>query len=306
MREYLGGKFFIIGIILSILIVGICGCITEQENEPPIIEDQDPINEKMEFEVHEWGVFLKGYDCNNTLVASESPDWVGVKKPVIYFHELENATEVGVEIHSITNTTVIPNATINNDTIIWNVTVENNSILLQNESEYPYLFYEGEITCGSAIIANISYSDGLTNYYIKNMADYTISNIFFIYTSYASFITGQDDWFEFVYFEELMSGEERIITNSSSENFINETEVKNIIFEALIFEGLTSSESNELIEYWEGFWFSPSNVGIHTRVIYQIPQIVYDQLLPISITPQPEIIKRVGIFTITDLPIEFS
>jgi hypothetical protein len=304
--EYFGGNIFTIGITLLFLIVGFCGCINEPSTEPTIFEDQDLINEKMEFDVHEWGVFLKGNNCTDAMVVSKAPEWVGVRKPVIYFHSLENATEVEVEIKSITNMTVIPNATIENDTIIWNVTVEDNSILLQNGSEYPYLFYEGEINCSSAIIANINHSDGMTNYYIKNIANYTISNVFFIYASYGGFVSIQDNWLEVVYFGELSSGDEKIVTNSSSERLMNITKVKNFILEALISEGLTESESNELIDYWETFWFSPSNAGIHTRVIYQIPQLIYDRLLPISITPQPENIKRVGIFTITDLPIEFS
>ena len=252
------------------------------------------------------GVFLKGNNCTDAIVASKSPETFGVRKPVIYFHSLENSTDVRVEIQSITNATVIPNATVENDTIIWNVTVEDNTILLRNGTQYPYLFYEGETTCSSAIIANINQSEGMTKYYIKNIADYTISNVFFIYAKYGNFITSGNDWFEFVHVGELNSGDEITVTNSSSENLVNLTEAKNIIHEALISEGLTLSESNELITYRESYWFSQSNIGEYTRVLYLIPQLVYDQLLPISVTPQPEMIKRVGIFTITDLPIEIS
>ncbi|MDG6219467.1 MAG: hypothetical protein QCI00_08515 [Candidatus Thermoplasmatota archaeon] len=179
-------------------------------------------------------------------------------------------------------------------------------ILLHNGTQYPYLFYEGEITCISPIIANITRTEDTTTYYIKNNADYTITNVFFIYIRYGLFSSIGDNWFEYVHFGDLNAGDEITITNSSSENLVNVTESKNIIRNALILEGLTLSESNELLSYWESYWFSPSNNGEYTRVLFQIPQLTYDELIPLSITPQPEVIKRVGLFTITDIPIVIS
>ncbi|MBE3137359.1 MAG: hypothetical protein IMZ43_08240 [Thermoplasmata archaeon] len=287
----------IVAVIAVVIMASISwsGCITET-----------PPGNIQKFEVHEWGVFLKGYNCTNASVVAKSPVTLYVKKPVIYFHSIENSTDVNVEIQSIKNATVIPNATVENDMIIWDVTVENDTIILQNGTQYPYLFYEGETTCSSAIISNITIDEKNTTYYIKNIANYPISNVFFIYARYGDFISSADDRLEYIYFGELQPGDEKTIVNSSSEEIVNITEAKNTIRNTLISDGLTIAESNELINYWEAYWFSPSNIGEYTRVLYTIPQSIYDQLLPLSITPQPEMIKRIGIFTITDIPIEIA
>ena len=57
------------------------------------------------------------------------------------------------------------------------------------------------------------------------------------------------------------------------------------------------------IDYWEEWWFYPTNLWDYSRILYMVPQTIYDQLFPIEIHPAPESIKRVGIITITDLPI---
>jgi hypothetical protein len=278
----------IAGLVFFLLVVTFSGCVEE-----PLPSETE------KFEVHEWGVFLKGYNCNNTSVATKSPDLLYVRKPVIYFHSVENSTMISVEVHSLRNATTIPNATIENNQILWNVTVENNSIIAPDGTTYPYLFYEGEITCPSTIVANRTVSGENTTYYLKNNADYTISNVFYIYGSFGDYLITADDWIECVYFEELIPGEEKTIINTSSDNVFNSTESKNIIRDALLLNGLTLTEANELITYWESYWFTPTNYGSSERVIYTIPESVYDTFLPLQITPQPESIKRVGIFTIT-------
>ena len=77
-------------------------------------------------------------NCNDTSALTESPDIIFARKPVIYFHEIENATTVNVYISPIENITTIPYAKtasnspepslFDNDFIDWNIVVENNII----------------------------------------------------------------------------------------------------------------------------------------------------------------------------------
>jgi hypothetical protein len=255
------------------------------------------------FDVHEWGVFLKGYECNGTSVLTESESTLHVRKPVIYFHSQENISNIVVNINNIRNASVIPNATVETDGISWNVSIVNNSIILPNGTTYPYLFYEGDILCSPTINANIDTSDGNVTFYIKNIADYPISNIYFIY----GYPIGEPPYdfmsprgLTYVYIEQLEKNEERSLTSTLALNL--SYNVSDMLSQ-LMKKGLTSEESQELIDYWETFWFYPTNIGNYSRVLYTIPQSVYDQLLPLTITSSPDVTKRIGIFTITDIPI---
>lgn len=286
-------------------------------------------------EVHEWGVFVKEYNCNETLVKTHGLPTVMARKPVIYFHNFENNTSIKTQVDLIKNATTepfgaldflgnsqphsYPAADIENDTISWNFTIVNNSIK-QDNTTYSSLFYEGKINDNTNIIANITDDNILVfgkrysvlnntknvTYYVKNNQDYTLSDVFVIYAKYSIMGVnefGIRDKLECVYFGDLESGEEKTIMNTQTDSILNSTEVKNIIQNSLIEKGLTSTEANELIDSWSDWWFRPSNYGRISRVIYIIPQSEYDKLLPLSISPQPDIINRVGIYTITNLPI---
>lgn len=261
---------------------------------------------KSKFEVHEWGVFAKGYDCNATSVLTRAPPTYGVLKPVIYFHSLKDRTNVEVKVDSIKNATVIPNATIGNNQILWNVIVENNTVIGQNGAQKPYLFYEGEITYPQTVVTGIAVNGTTVTFYVKNIADYAISDVYFIY----GYPTGKPPYtfmsprgITYIQIDKLEKNEEKMVitqlTNDSSYN------VSKLLL-SLIEKGLTTQEAQEMIDYWTTYWFYPTNVGNYTRLLYIVPQSVYDQLLPLSITPTPDVIKRVGLFTITDIPIVIS
>ena len=256
--------------------------------------------EVYDFEIHEWGVFVKGYDCGNVSVLSESPEIIYVKKPVIYFHGLKGRTNVEVEIGSIRNASTIPDAEINDDRIIWDVNVENNTVVLPNGTKHPYLFYEGEIDYPTKIIANITVIGGNVTFYVENNENYTITDIYMIYgysiNNNIPFQTG----LTYVRIDELDSGEEVNITTDLKNDTSYETDE---LLTSLVEKGLTEKEAQELINYWEDWWFQPTNFGNYTRLIYTIPSSVYDQLLPLKVTPEPSSIVRVGIVTITNIPI---
>ena len=284
------------------------------------------------FEVHEWGVFLKGYDCNDTAVETYLPEiTVLPKKPAIYFHSSENLTNVSVNVSNIVNTTVIPNATIGNNWILWYIAIENNLINMPDGTNYTYLFYEGEITYHPTIIANITINGTDATFYVKNHANYSIYDLFFIYGEFKDVElpvsvktvpppSTLEYFINYIYIDEINAKEEKIITttlqypdiekNGIIQSAYNLSEDINNLLSNLIVYGLTETEAQELIDYWKDFWFNPYKYSDFTilpppqaRLFYTIPQSVYDQLLPLQVTPQPNAIKRVGIFTITDIPI---
>lgn len=123
--------------------------------------------------------------------------------------------------------------------------------------------------------------------------------VFFIY----GYSTNESMWqrgLTYVYIDTLESGEETSMIVPLNDNVSYETSQ---IFDSLIENGLTDKEAMDLIDYWKQIWFYPTNMGTYAQLLYTIPEEIYDELLPISITPQPEIINRVGLFFITDIPI---
>jgi hypothetical protein len=299
-----------------------------------VVAQDDPSDE---FEVHEWGIFLKNYDCtymnqkylfpsssdcNYTSVLTESPssgliyyfdpNLIIDRKPVIYFHSPENLADVTVKVSSIRNAIVIPHANVanvENEQISWYVSIVNNSIVVPNGTKYPYLFYEGDSSLPPAIIAKITTSSKNVTFYIKNIAEYTISDIYFIYGYPGeSYHFTSPHGLTSVQIDKLEPNEEQTITTMLSSNFSYNTSE---MLSSLIENGLTVEEAQELIDYWEDYWFYPGRISsipstlyeTYSRILYTIPQSVYDQLLPLTITPQPDVTKRIGIFTITGLPI---
>ena len=254
------------------------------------------------FEVHEWGVFCQRYKSNIVNVVTkplEEP--VIVKKPVIYFHYRKDISDVFVEVNFDGDILVtIPDAASTDDGISWTVDIVNKSVVAPNGTVYKYLFYECQIKYSKGVIAYIL-DDGINvKFYIMNVADYPISDIFFIY----GYPTGTPDFMfrgiTYVKIERLESYSESVITVPLNNNSLYGTSE---ILYSLIENGLTEQEAEDLIDYWEKIWFYPTNLGSYAQILYTIPEDIYNELLPISIYPQPEIIKRVGLFFITDVPI---
>ena len=286
-------------------------------------------SESQDFDVHEWGVFLKSYYCNDTSILTQPQIMnytIVAEKPVIYLHSYVNLTNVIVNVSKIRNVTVEPNATIGDNSIQWDIEVENNTVVTPNGTRYPYLFYEGEITYIPTILANVTVDETSATFCIKNIANYSISDVFFIFIHYRYYPD------ERLYYDEVPAGGKYYpdspygITyihinkldpyeENTTSVYLKEYAYYNLseLLVSLIEKGLTESEAQEMIDYWEGCWFNLQYYSdtIITRVpspqanvFYTIPQSIYDQLLPLTITPQPNSTKRVGIFTITDIPVK--
>jgi len=287
-------KIILFGLTATLIIVAgtfMTGCI-DSEKQSGFLQG---------FEVHEWGIFQQEYNSNIVNVVSNPITGpVFARKPVIYFHYDEDITDVVVEVDFNGDVLVtIPDAVNTSSGISWTVDIVNNSVVVPNGTAYDYLFYECQINVSQGVIAYII-DDGVNvTFYVKNVASYIISDIFFIY-GYPTNVSMWQRGITYIHIDSLESGEQTSITIPLKNNSSYDTSE---ILLSLTDQGLTQKEAQDLIDYWEQFWFYPTNMESYAQMIYSIPQDAYDELLPISITPAPEIMKRIGLFFITNISI---
>jgi len=302
-------RTLIITILFLLNIIFLTGCIETSKDDDKSLNSQ-----KEKFYVHEWGVFVKGYDCNETNVKAYEPEILEVDKPVIYFHSIDNKKNVKVEVFNIKNAIVIPYAETYEDSgenkITWDVEIQNDTIYgyesngsLNKIRQYNYLFYEGNINYPTKVYVNITSNPYNNTYNVINNELFEISTVFVIKGNLNSYLTSENHKLECVYFGDLPPGSEKTIINKSSEYIYNPAQAKKIIKEKLLTLNFTNNESDELVNYWNNWFFYPQNYGEFTRIIYFIPQTIYDSLLPIVINPEPKEIIRAGIFVESDIPI---
>lgn len=254
-------------------------------------------NNMEEFEIHEWGIFLQDYQNQTTLSLAKSPETVYVKKPVIYFHMVKEENII-VNIKNVTIEEMVPEGEPSEEGINWDIKVKNDKILLADGTVYPYLLYEGMVEIDPPVLASVTYEHGIPTLHVKNLENFPLSDVIFVYIDYGSYTTMQDDFVKVVYFT-------KIEVNESQENGeeIDVETAQSIIYNRCLQMGLEITEADDLMSQWKNYWFSPSNFGVHTRIIFFIPQDVYDDIIPLSISPEPNRIVRVGIFTIINVPV---
>lgn len=289
-------KLIITGLV-TIAIILSAGMITGSLNNSP----SSKLGFLSGFEVHEWGIFEQVYGSSITNVLGESPvAEFEVKKPVIYFHYDKDLTDIVVEVEIDGDILVtIPDAQITDDGIGWTVDLDNNTIIAPDGTHYNYLFYECQMNITQGVVAFVTDDGENVTFYVKNVGDFEITDIFYIY----GYPLSDNLWsrgLTYIHIDRLETGEQKTITVERKNNSNYDTAE---ILEALVDNGLTEEESMDLINYWEYIWFRPTNIGTFAQMFYLMPQSVYDELLPISINPTPEVIKRVGLFFITDIPV---
>ena len=172
----------------------------------------------------------------------------------------------------------------------------------QLSKDYSYLFYEGEIDYKSNATANVTPLVNYNQYIVKNSEKYSLSNLYFIY-GYNNFLSPENNFLNICSFGQMIPGAIELTFDSRFDKLKTVAQTKEELIDELISRNLTEDAANDFISYWRDWWFNPTNNGYFTRIIYFIPERVYDELLPIRFSPEPKYIDRVGIITITDVPI---
>jgi hypothetical protein len=294
-------------VVIAIIVAGtlMSGCIT--------FEKQSGVGVLQGFEVHEWGVFQQKYNSNIVNILTQPLDIsTRVDKPVVYFHYDKNISDVVVEVDINGDILVtIPDAINTGSGIGWTIDIVNNSVIAPDGTEYEYLFYECQMNISQCVVAYVLTDGKNVTFYVKNIGGYPLSDIFFIYGGYlqqklglanilGKYIIDINYGLTYIKIDELANNEEKsVIVPLKDSAEYNISEIKDISIEL----GLTEKEALELVDYWEDIWFHPTYFSSFVSMIYTIPQEVYDELLPISINPKPETMHRVGLFFLTDIPI---
>jgi hypothetical protein len=87
--------------------------------------------------------------------------------------------------------------------------------------------------------------------------------------------------------DEIESGGETLSTIPEANT--NATDVANYLVKALTAAGLYEKEAKAMVNTWSDAWFGEEG----TRLIYLVPRAKTDELLPVTIKPQPTEIVRV-------------
>jgi hypothetical protein len=298
----------VIGLFVVVIILTsafFSGCLTSDKQNNEIIPG---------FIVNEWGVYCQYYNSKYVSALGEplpqEPWDPGVeRKPVIYFHNDEDLSNVHVEVHfNGTALVTIPSAALFNGGLSWDVDIVNNTVIAPNGTVYPYLFYECSLSNPQGILAHILRHDNNVTFFIENIANYPISDVFFIYGCPATHSNATTKFYNrtYIYIDSLESGENTTVSVPlQDESLLNTSQ----LLVSLKHHGLTEQETQELLDFWTATWFTKndypfSNNGSFANIIYMIPEDIYDAMLPISITPQPMILNRVGLFFITGIPLQ--
>jgi len=255
----------------------------------------DPSSNLADFEVHEWGVMV-GCMTDTSFFLTSRPEQASlVREPVIYIHSRDK-TPFTAEVTFNTGrpTDTYPEAQVNGNTVLWedvdfaptltpqgprgtNDFVPLDSIidilndvdadcLEYNGQTARFLFYEGEVPFVNEIKATYDFSTQQATF--VNEGAYPVYNVTVAAGGYAGRV------------DRLNPGE------SITVNFSNETEVD--LAADLVSEGFTVKEAQAFAELWEEPFFHPASPELNGHIIYRLPQDKYDELISLSINPQPD------------------
>ncbi|ODS36948.1 hypothetical protein BEH94_03985 [Candidatus Altiarchaeales archaeon WOR_SM1_SCG] len=270
-----------------------------------------------------------------------------IGKPVIYFHSNESfKIDIGILFNypDVTNIIALPDASVSYNEINWNnLYIEDNSIIEYNNTDidpndsyvrlhptgrylsfpidndtitridnttfkYKYLFYEGDVEKPLGVEARIFDNKTTATFYIKNLANHTIYDVFLVYIRNID-VLNCTDWrcgreyysASYIYIPQLNAHENAAVIGDITDNkSLIESSITQKVRDKLINRGLTLSEANELVDYWSPIWFGDDT----SFVLYTMPQEIYDNELPIVMCPEPEDTTRIGMFYVEDIPLE--
>ncbi|ODS36949.1 hypothetical protein BEH94_03990 [Candidatus Altiarchaeales archaeon WOR_SM1_SCG] len=304
-------------------------------------------NNTANYTIHEWGVWQQEYNSNSTYIGTHPKIIAIIGKPVIYFHSNESFN-VDVDIifnySNVTNIITIPNASVSYNKISWEgIHIENSSIIEYDNTyidpddsnvyppqgyyhihlpidgdtvtrmgrrtfKYKYLFYEGDVVKPLGVEAYIFDNKTTATFYIKNLANYTIYDIFFVYIRYMLHTSDYgciwcSGWYgtSYIYIPQLNTYENMTVVGDLTSDKSIESSITQKVRDELINQGLTPDEANELVDYWKPRWFDKYGTSF---VLYTMPQEIYDNELPVAMCPEPQDTTRVGMFYVTDIPVK--
>ena len=255
----------------------------------------DPSSNLADFEVHEWGVMV-GCMTDTSFFLTSRPEQASlVREPVIYIHSRDK-TPFTAEVTFNTGrpTDTYPQAQVNGNTVLWedvafaptltpqgprgtNDFVPLDSIidilndvdadcLEYNGQTARFLFYEGEVPFENEIKATYDFSTQQATF--VNEGAYSVYNAMVIASAYVGRI------------DRLNPGDSIVVS------FLDQIQVD--LSTDLVSEGFTVKEAQAFAELWEEPFFHPASPELNGHIIYRLPQDKYDELISLSINPQPD------------------
>jgi hypothetical protein len=255
----------------------------------------DPSSNLTDFEVHEWGVMV-GCMTDTSFFLTSRPEQISlVREPVIYIHSRDKTPFTAeVTFNSGRPTDTYPEAEVNNNTVLWEdvafaltltpqgtrgtddfvpldsiIDILNDvdaDCLEYNDQTARFLFYEGEVPFENEIKATYNFSNQQATF--VNEGAYPVYNVMVVASAYVGRI------------DQLNPGDSIVVS------FSDQTQVD--LVTDLVSEGFTIQEAQAFAKLWEEPFFHSASPGLDSHIIYRLPRNEYDNLITLSIDPQPD------------------
>lgn len=255
----------------------------------------DPSSNLADFEVHEWGVMV-GCMTDTSFFLTSRPEQASlVREPVIYIHSRDK-TPFTAEVTFNTGrpTDTYPEAQVDGNTVLWEdvafapiftpqgprgtddfvpldsiIDILNDvdaDCLEYNGQTARFLFYEGVVPFENEIKATYDFPTQQATF--VNEGAYSVYNVMVMASAYVGRI------------DQLNPGD------SVTVDFSAQIQVDPVT--DLVSEGFTVKEAQAFAELWEEPFFHPASPELNGHIIYRLPQDKYDELISLSINPQPD------------------
>jgi len=255
----------------------------------------DPSSNLADFEVHEWGVMV-GCMTDTSFFLTSRPEQASlVREPVIYIHSQDKAPFTAeVTFNTGRPTDTYPEAQVNGNTVLWEdvafaptltpqgprgtddfvpldsiIDILNDvdaDCLEYNGQTARFLFYEGEVPFENEIKATYDFPSQQATF--VNQGAYSVYNVMVIASAYVGRI------------DQLNPGKGVTV------DFSDQIQVD--LVTDLVSEGFTAKEAQAFAKLWQEPFFHPASPELNGHIIYRLPQDKYDELISLSINPQPD------------------
>lgn len=285
---------------------------TQNWGTPFQLIDMSLIGIEKGYEVHEWGV-LDGCFSNDKYFLTSRPEKSSmIKQPVVYFH-FKDKTPFSFEVtfNSGKPTDTYPVAKVSDNKIEWkNVTFPDMKRDLKSNKENPkdfvplseiipylndvdadelvyngerskFLFYEGEMNFKN----EISVEEKNGQLVFVNNSSYTVYCLTYVKSKEYYWIRGNDADIYFIDSLEAGTSKPGNLINLDNQELPLSLDMKSL--------GFTNSEIKSFITLWSSPFYSPGNHNHRNNIFYRIPVEVYNSMISLNFSPEPEKIIRV-------------